>query len=80
MEDFRKKSKNYLSSFDTIAGSGPNGAIIHYRSSKKTNRKIKKNDILLVDSVDNTSGELQMLQEQLARTVSKSLKITLQEF
>ena len=33
-----------------IAGSGPNGAIIHYKSNKKTNRKIKKNDILLIDS------------------------------
>ena len=51
LEKFRKKSKNYLyPSFDTIAGSGPNGAIIHYKSNKKTNRKIKKNDILLIDS------------------------------
>ena len=31
-------------------GSGPNSAIIHYRSNSKTNRKIKKNDILLCDS------------------------------
>ena len=38
-----KKSKNYLfSSFDTIAGSGPNGAIIHYKSNYQTNRIIKK--------------------------------------
>ena len=30
LESFRKKSKNYLyPSFNTIAGSGPNGAIIH---------------------------------------------------
>ena len=51
LEDFRKRSKNYLyPSFDTIAGSGPNGAIIHYKSTNKTNRLIKKNDILLVDS------------------------------
>ena len=51
LEDFRKRSKNYLyASFDTIAGSGPNGAIIHYKSTNKTNRLIKKNDILLVDS------------------------------
>ena len=51
LEYFRKKSKNYLyPSFDTIAGSGPNGAVIHYRSSKKTNREINKNDVLLVDS------------------------------
>ena len=51
LESFRKKSKNYLyPSFDTITGSGPNGAIIHYRSSKQTNRTVKKNDILLIDS------------------------------
>ena len=51
LQYFRKKSKNYLyPSFDTIAGSGPNGAIIHYRSNNSTNRYIKKNDILLIDS------------------------------
>ena len=51
LESLRKKSKNYLyPSFDTIAGSGPNGSIIHYRSSSETNRKINKNDILLIDS------------------------------
>ena len=47
----RKKSKNYLyPSFDTIAGSGPNGAIIHYKSNDETNRKIRKNELLLIDS------------------------------
>ena len=51
LELYRKKSEKYLyPSFSTIAGSGPNSAIIHYRSSKKTNRKIKKNDIFLCDS------------------------------
>ena len=51
LESFRKKSKNYLyPSFDTIAGSGPNGAIIHYRSDKFSNRNLKKNDLLLLDS------------------------------
>ena len=51
LESLRKKSKNYLyPSFDTIAGSGPNGSIIHYRSNKQTNRNVKKNDILLIDS------------------------------
>ena len=37
-------------SFDTICGSGSNGAIIHYRATNKSNRKIKKNDIILIDS------------------------------
>ena len=51
LEKFRKKSRNYLyPSFDTICGSGPNGSIIHYKSNKNTNRNLKKNDILLIDS------------------------------
>ncbi len=51
LEIYRKQNKNYLyPSFDTIAGSGPNGAIIHYRSNKKSNRKFNKNDLLLLDS------------------------------
>ena len=51
LEKFRKKSPNYkFPSFSTISGSGPNGAIIHYRANKKTNRLIKKNDIYLCDS------------------------------
>lgn len=51
LENYRKQNKNYLyPSFDTIAGSGPNGAIIHYRSNKKSNRKLNKKDLLLLDS------------------------------
>ena len=51
LEKFRKKSKNYLyPSFDTIAGSGENGAIVHYRAKKKSCRTINKNDIFLCDS------------------------------
>ena len=44
-------NRNYLySSFDTIAGSGKNGAIVHYRAKKKSCRFIKKKDIFLCDS------------------------------
>ena len=51
LERFRKQNKSYLyPSFNTIAGSGPNGAIVHYRAKKKTNRKIKSRDIFLCDS------------------------------
>jgi Xaa-Pro aminopeptidase len=51
LEKFRKKSKNYLyPSFDTIAGSGENGAIVHYRAKKESCRTIRKNDIFLCDS------------------------------
>lgn len=37
-------------SFDTICGSGPNGAIVHYRVTKETNRTLQFNEVLLVDS------------------------------
>ena len=51
LEYFRKKNKNYLfPSFDTIAGSGGNGAIVHYRATKKNNKRIDKKDIFLCDS------------------------------
>ncbi len=51
LESFRKKNKNYLyPSFDTIAGTGKNGAIVHYRAEKKKSKMIKKNDIFLCDS------------------------------
>ena len=51
LESFRKANNNYrFPSFNTISGSGPNGAIVHYRANKKTNRLIKKNDIYLCDS------------------------------
>jgi len=51
LESFRKLNKNYLyPSFDTIAGSGKNGAIVHYRAQKGKCKIIKKNDIFLCDS------------------------------
>ncbi|OJX09873.1 MAG: hypothetical protein BGO77_05515 [Caedibacter sp. 37-49] len=37
-------------SFSTISGTGPNGAIIHYKVSPETNQKIAPNDIYLSDS------------------------------
>ncbi len=37
-------------SFDTISGSGPNGAVVHYRVSEETNRSIEPSSVYLVDS------------------------------
>ena len=37
-------------SFPTISGSGPNGAIVHYRVSKKSNRRLLPGELFLVDS------------------------------
>ena len=37
-------------SFDTIAGAGPNGAIVHYRATRRSNRRIAPGELFLVDS------------------------------
>src|SRR6185369_12140105 len=37
-------------SFPTISGTGPNGAIVHYRVTRKSNRRIVTGDLLLIDS------------------------------
>jgi Xaa-Pro aminopeptidase len=37
-------------SFDTIAGAASNGAIVHYRPTKRLNRRAEKGSLLLVDS------------------------------
>ena len=37
-------------SFDSISGSGPNGAIVHYKASPDTNRPLEMNSLYLIDS------------------------------
>ncbi len=37
-------------SFDTIAGFGPNGAIVHYRADEASNLQLKPGSLLLLDS------------------------------
>lgn len=51
LESFRKKQHLYRTpSFPTISGSGPHGAIVHYRVNEETNRRIQRDDIYLSDS------------------------------
>ena len=51
LENIRRKDENLKEiSFDTIAASGPNAALPHYRVNYSSNRTIKKGDVLLVDS------------------------------
>ena len=51
LEGFRRAT-NYLSdlSFDSISGAGANGAIVHYRVTRSTNRVIANNEMFLIDS------------------------------
>ncbi|MEM1361928.1 MAG: aminopeptidase P family protein [Pseudomonadota bacterium] len=51
LEGFRQATGKLKDiSFDTICGSGPHGAIVHYRVSESTNRQISTGELLLVDS------------------------------
>ena len=64
---FRKKNKNFkFLSFPTISGTGPNGAIIHYKATHKTDRKLRKGDIYLVDS----GGQYEFGTTDVTRTIS----------
>jgi Xaa-Pro aminopeptidase len=51
LEDFRRDTGLLKDvSFPTISGFGPNGAIVHYRVTRKTNRRIAPDGLFLVDS------------------------------
>jgi Xaa-Pro aminopeptidase len=51
LETFRRETGALKDvSFPTIAGAGPNGAIVHYRVTRKSNRRISPGDLLLIDS------------------------------
>ena len=53
-------------SFDTISGAGPNGAVVHYRASEKTNRRLEPASLYLVDS----GGQYQDGTTDVTRTVA----------
>ncbi len=51
LEGFRRATNALHDiSFDTISGSGPNGAIMHYRVTEESNRAVGRDELLLVDS------------------------------
>ena len=71
LESFRKMHSSYkFPSFNTISGSGPNSAIIHYKASKKTNRSLRKGELYLVDS----GGQYSYGTTDVTRTVSLNNK------
>ena len=64
---FRKKFKKFkFQSFPAISSTGPNGAIVHYNASKKTNKVLKKGNIYLIDS----GGQYHYGTTDVTRTVS----------
>jgi len=52
-------------SFDSICGAGPNGAIMHYRVTRASNRALAKGELVLVDS----GGQYQDGTTDITRTI-----------
>ena len=51
LEHFRREEETCVdASFDTIAGAGPNGAIVHYHVDERSNRTLKAGELMLLDS------------------------------
>ncbi len=51
LESLRACNDRFMDlSFPTISGSGPNGAVVHYRASLESNRELAPGDIYLLDS------------------------------
>ncbi|KQT80623.1 aminopeptidase P family protein [Methylobacterium sp. Leaf466] len=51
LEDFRDRGGELRDvSFPTISGSGPNGAIVHYRVTRGTDRTVRDGELFLIDS------------------------------
>ena len=53
-------------SFPSISGAGPDGAIVHYRVTRSTNRKIAPGELFLIDS----GGQYQDGTTDITRTVA----------
>lgn len=67
VEACRKRQNGYLQpSFDTIAGYGSNGAIIHYSAKEDTNLRLKPEGFLLVDS----GGQYEDGTTDITRTIA----------
>ena len=62
----RRKQGAYDLSFDTIAGYGPHGAIIHYEAAPETNVQLKPEGFLLVDS----GGQYEDGTTDITRTIA----------
>jgi Xaa-Pro aminopeptidase len=67
LETFRRETGTLKDiSFPSISGAGPNGAIVHYRVTKKTNRRIGANELFLIDS----GGQYEDGTTDITRTVA----------
>jgi Xaa-Pro aminopeptidase len=67
MESFRRETGRLKDvSFPTIAGAGPDGAIVHYRVTRKSNRRIAPGELFLLDS----GGQYEDGTTDITRTIA----------
>jgi Xaa-Pro aminopeptidase len=67
LESFRRDSGLLKDvSFPTISGAGPDGAIVHYRVTRATDRKVAPNELFLIDS----GGQYEDGTTDITRTVA----------
>ncbi|WP_265499204.1 aminopeptidase P family protein [Paracoccus beibuensis] len=66
LEDLRRDAGILDISFDTIMGAGPNGAIVHYRVTERSNRRLADGELLLIDS----GGQYRDGTTDITRTVT----------
>jgi len=67
LESFRRDTGMLKDvSFPTIAGAGPDGAIVHYRVTRKSNRRIAPGELFLIDS----GGQYEDGTTDITRTVA----------
>jgi Xaa-Pro aminopeptidase len=67
LESFRRET-NLLKdvSFPSIAGAGPDGAIVHYRVTRRSNRRIAADELFLIDS----GGQYEDGTTDITRTIA----------
>ena len=76
LESFRREDPALVDlSFDTIAGAGPNGAIVHYHVDERTNRRLAPGELMLVDS----GGQYLMGTTDITRTVASGPATSIQK-
>jgi Xaa-Pro aminopeptidase len=67
LESFRRETGLLKDvSFPTIAGAGPDGAIVHYRVTRRSNRRIAPGELFLVDS----GGQYEDGTTDITRTIA----------
>ena len=67
LESFRRETELLKDvSFPTIAGAGADGAIVHYRVTRRTNRRIAPGELFLIDS----GGQYEDGTTDITRTIA----------